>query len=401
MRKPVGAAVAITTIGTLPVFMLSTQAVLIRADLHLTASRLGLALTTFYVASTLSSGLAGRVADRVGARLSNYAAGGLATGSLVLLAVNPGSYPMLVVAMVLGGGSNALAQVSSNQLLAGAVPPGRMGLAFGIKQSAVPLATLLGGLAVPVFGATVGWRWGVAIAVLLCSAVSLAAPLAAARTGRLTVRTPARTGERLVTGPLVVLGVATALASTAMNAHANFLVLWASDRGMGVRSAGLLLATASLASVASRIWAGVAADRRGGRNLVVVAAQVAAGASGLLLVSIGSTPGLVAGAVIAFALGWSWPGLLMLAVVRAYPAREAAATGMVQTGAFVGGASGPALFGLLAEHAGYHVAWLAGAGSLLASSVCFGLGRRLLVRAVDGRGPVERSAVDVPTSSAG
>lgn len=386
MRRPVGAAVAITMVGTLPAFMLSTQAVLIREDLHLSAGRLGVALTTFYVSSALASPVAGGAADRAGPRLSNSIAGALATISLLLLAVNPGSYPLLVLAMMSGGGSNALAQVSSNQLLAGAVPPGRMGLAFGVKQSAVPLATLFGGLAVPVLGATMGWRWSVAAAVLLCLAVSLTAPLAAARSRQATHGGRSRVGrERLVIGPLVVLGIATALASSAMNAHASFLVLWATDRGMGVRAAGLLLAAASVASVATRVWAGVSADGRSGRNLVVVSLQVAAGAIGLLLVSTGTPACLAAGAVLAFALGWSWPGLLMLAVVRAFPAREAAATGMVQTGAFVGGAAGPVFFGMLAQHAGYHAAWLGGVGALLCSSACFAAGRRLLVRMVDRR----------------
>src|SRR5690606_19508698 len=51
----------------------------------------------------------------------------------------------------------------------------RQGIAFGIKQSAIPLATLLGGIAVPAITLSVGWRWtyvaGATFAVLAAALV--------------------------------------------------------------------------------------------------------------------------------------------------------------------------------------------------------------------------------------
>ena len=47
------------------------------------------------------------------------------------------------------------------------MPARRRGAAFGIKQAAAPLATLLAGLAIPVFALTLGWRAAFLAACLL------------------------------------------------------------------------------------------------------------------------------------------------------------------------------------------------------------------------------------------
>lgn len=33
------------------------------------------------------------------------------------------------------------------------------GLVFGLKQAAIPLATMLGGVSAPAIAVTLGWRW--------------------------------------------------------------------------------------------------------------------------------------------------------------------------------------------------------------------------------------------------
>ena len=54
---------------------------------------------------------------------------------------------------------------------------------------------------------------------------------------------------------------------------------------------------------------------------------------------------------LAFATGWAWPGLFNLAVVRVNPSAPGAATGITQTGTYLGAVVGPVLFGVVAEHA--------------------------------------------------
>jgi hypothetical protein len=91
------------------------------------------------------------------------------------------------------------------------------------------------------------------------------------------------------------------------------------------------------------------------------------------------TPALVIGTVLAFGLGWSWPGLLQFAVVRLNPSAPAAATSIVQMGVYGGGFIGPVGFGFIAAHASFPTAWLAGACSMLLAAALMVLGRRMLV----------------------
>jgi hypothetical protein len=66
-----------------------------------------------------------------------------------------------------------------NWLLVRSVPTGQQGLAFGMKQAANPLAASLSGLAVPVLGMTVGWRWAFALVGLLAALAAVTLTLCA------------------------------------------------------------------------------------------------------------------------------------------------------------------------------------------------------------------------------
>jgi predicted MFS family arabinose efflux permease len=108
-----------------------------------------------------------------------------------------------------------------------------------------------------------------------------------------------------------------------------------------------------------------------------VAWQLVIGAVGLAIMAIGETPALVAGALLAIGVGWAWPGLLLIAVVRVGRDTPAAAAGMLQAGAFAGGAAGPALFGLVVGAFGYRSAWLVSGAALTAAACLLIVARRI------------------------
>src|SRR5829696_7279082 len=62
-----------------------------------------------------------------------------------------------VLRHVIAGLANAVSHTAANLSLAREVPASRQGLSFGIKQAAIPVATLLAGLAVPTIAVTLGW----------------------------------------------------------------------------------------------------------------------------------------------------------------------------------------------------------------------------------------------------
>lgn len=379
------AAVAMTTLGALPIFLLSAQSVLVRDDLRFSEPQLGLAVSAFFGAAALTSLVAGSLTERLGRRRSTVVAGVLAAVSTLGIAVAAMSYPVLLALLVVSGVANAALQMTANVALMRSVPPGHQGLAFGVKQSAVPVATLLGGLAVPTVGILVGWRWTYAVATVAAVLVivgGLRAPgrnPGASRAGK--------RGERAPTGALVVSAVAMALASAAVNSLGAFLPAWAFQVGLAPGTAGLLLAGASALCVVSRVVLGLAADRRSGRNLPVAAGLMALGAAGLVLLSFGDVVTLVAGAILAFAIGWSWPGLILFAIVRVGRDSPAAASGAMQAGAFTGGASGPVLFGLLVAATNYPTAWRTAAAVLFVAAALLLVARRLFLADLARRPP--------------
>ena len=93
------------------------------------------------------------------------------------------------------------------------------------------------------------------------------------------------------------------------------------------------------------------------------------------------------GAAVAFGSGWAWPGLFNLAVVRLNPSAPAAATGITQTGVYVGALTGPIAFGLVVDAWGYGMAWSLAAASSVGAAVGMGFGRRQILRWRDGYRP--------------
>ncbi|MEQ3541454.1 MFS transporter [Pseudonocardia tropica] len=218
--------------------------------------------------------------------------------------------------------------------------------------------------------------------------VALAALFACPRTD---ARPAARAGKGdRATAALAVIGAASGLAAGTATALGIFLVASAVDRGIDPGTAGLMLTLGSVVGLSVRMLHGWLADfreqarrneyqHRSGGHVAVVAASLAAGAGGFLLLAVPGTPALVVGVVLAFGLGWAWPGLLQFAVVRLNPSAPAAATSIVQVCVYAGGFAGPIAFGSLATHAGFPTAWTVNAVAMLVSAALMLVGRRMLV----------------------
>lgn len=380
--RPILSAAAMTTLGALPVYLLSAQSVLVADDLNFGAVQLGLAVSAFFAAGALVSVILGPLTDRLGRRRSTVIAGCLAGASTAGIALAAVSYPALVALLALAGVGNAAMQITANAAIARSVPHGRRGVAYAFKQCAVPVSILFGGLAVPTAGVLLGWRWTFG-ATAVCASLVVVGGLRLSREQHPGTRTTV-TGQRPPTGALLVTAVAMTSASAACTSLGAFLPAWAFEVGLTPGTAGLLLAAVSAMSIALRLGAGLAADRRRGRHLRAVTIHLVIGAAGLLLLSVDGVASLVSGALLAFAIGWSWPGLLLYAVVRVGRDRPATSSSAVQAGAFAGGAIGPVLFGVLVGATSYPTAWRAAAVAMLMAA---GL---LIVAARMFRGDLER-----------
>ena len=378
LRRPLRAATGAltTTIAvSIPVFLVGGLAVQISDELGFSPAGLGLAVSAYFGASALASVPAGALVERYGSTLISRAAIGLSAASLLGVAAGARSLWSLVAILALGAAANALGQLASNSSLAVHVPPRRQGLSFGVKQAAIPVCTLLAGVAVPAVALTLGWRWAFVLAALLALSVIPLVPAGEKHVGR------RRAGDhRQATGALIVLGVAATLAAAAANALGTFLVDSAVARGISPGPAGLALTLGGAVCALARITGGWQADRLPGRQVGVIAGLLASGAVGLALLAVPGVPALVAGVVLGFGLGWAWPGLMNFAVVRLHPQAPAAATSITQTGVYAGGCLGPLGLGAVASVAGYPTMWVVAAVAMVSAAGLMIVGSTLLRR---------------------
>lgn len=394
----VGLAIAAAAAGVMPVFLTGALAVQLEAGLRVNATVIGGAVATFFAASALSSVQAGRLAEGVGPLRVMLAAIGLAGVSLLGLGLLTHGLVALLLCLALGGLSNGAMQPAVNLLLSRSVADHRQGLAFGIKQAAIPSATLLSGLAVPALALTLGWQAAylaatglvVLVGLVLASAGRRLVPGPPRRAGAPDLdparpRTPPAPARGFDPRPLVPLAAAMACAVAASNAMGAFVVSGAVHDGVSPGLAGVLSAAGSAVGLSCRVGFGWHADRSALRgreasltHLGTVARLIAVGALGYACLAVGRTALLVPGVLVAYGAGWGYNGLFNLAVVRAYPHSPARATGVTQVGTYVGGMVGPLGFGLIADHLGFEVAWSLCAVLALVAVAAFWSGRRQL-----------------------
>lgn len=420
-------AIVAATVAVLPVFLTGALTVQIRPGLQVTTGDIGIAIASFFGASALCSATSGRLAERAGSVALMRVAAVVSLVALCGVAALADHLWSLALFLAVGGVGNGAMQPAVNQLLTRSVPGGRQGLAFGVKQAAIPASTLLSGLAVPVLALTLGWRaaylaaGAVAVAVMvglhllrrrLAAAGTVNAPGVAPPAGRASdvgdrsggdrpgrATGPEPRGVDLVgtrdapgpagasTRPLLVLAAAMAMAVAASNAMGAFVVPSAVAHGVAPGLAGLLSAAGSVTGLTSRVTFGWRADigpNRGvtaaRRHLRTVSLLIAIGVVGYLALGSGIAALLVPATLLAFGAGWGYNGLFNLAVVRAYPRSPARATGITQVGTYIGGMVGPLGFGLLVDHQGYDLAWVVCAAVAAVGAGVFVLGRRSLGR---------------------
>jgi MFS family permease len=366
-RRSIAAAVATTILVVAPLHLLGALAVLVRDDLGFDTAALGIVFAMFNVGGILASIPGGNLAERLGPRRAMIASGTVTAVAALTIAALVQTWWQLVAAMTLAGVANGMGQPAASLGLARGVRSTRQGLAFGMKQAAVPAAGILAGLSVPLVGLTVGWRWsyaGIALGVLLIASTAPRTPhtvvTASATSARTGTDVPAPPPPSRRTGPSASLIVAFAFGSASATTIPAFLAETAVDAGYSTSAAGIAVAGGSALGLMSRLLAGVLADRRSGGHLRVVALMLAVGTLGSIGLAFASAGPIVfaLGTAIAYAIGWGWPGLFLYSIVRLHPERPGAATGRAQAGATIGALLGPLTFGWLVTVTTFRAAWL-------------------------------------------
>ena len=380
--RAVAASIACLTASVMPGFLAGALGSDIKDEFAIGDTGLGMTLAATYLISGVASIHAGELSDRMGARRSLLLSMWVTVAGYLAVAVLARSFPTFLVSMAVAGAGLTLAGPAAKVLVAQHVSTGRHGVAFAVHMSAIPLAPLLAGLTVPLVGGTSGWRWafvgGAVLAVvgILMLPAEMRAPeprpaSAAAAPGRFA---------HVRLAPLFAFGASATLASSAVFSAAAFFVVNSESAGISEDSAGLLLSATSAGVIVARILLGVMADRGRTGDILTVAVLLVASAGGYALMA-ADTPWLYAlGGQIAIILGWSWPGLMVLALVRMNLHAPGLASSFAVGGLNLGAVVGPAAFGAISDAASSPVALVVAAvWTFAAASLCL-LGRLIQQR---------------------
>jgi MFS family permease len=370
-RRALSAGMTIVITGAIPGFLAASLAPRIRHDFAFGDSALGAAAAVFYIVSMAFSPGLGRLVGRIGPERGMRMSVAATVVACVGIAALAHSAIALALLLALAGVGNAMASPAVSTMLKHEIPAQRQGMAFGAQQSGASLGALLAGLALPLVGIPLGWRWAYfGVALLALGAVALVpggVPHVEA-----SPRRDHRRGFTAVHG----LAVAAALASAAGVGFIAFLVTFSVDHGLSEVAAGLLLGGVSLCATVSRLVLGVLADRRGQEPLAPLAVLFTLAAGAYLLLIPGTPALIVVAALLVGTLAWSWPGALNLAVVQRSPDAPAWGVGVMMTGLFAGAVGGPLVVGLLAEHDHFAAAWVLCAALVLLAAATVSLTRR-------------------------
>jgi MFS family permease len=379
-RRAAAAAVTVTTAGVLPAYLVGVLWVQVSADLGVGTSLLGLLVAAFFATSAVSALFAGALVRRLGTVPVVRLAGSTAAVAMLGVALAGSDPAVLVAALVLAGWGNGIGQPASNDLIARSVSPDRQGLAYGLKQAAIPLSTLLAGVAVPLVAIPLGWRTAFGIGAVLALLVVLSVPGQRRLGSAGSSSPPSEAAGPFRRVPLYVLAAGFALAAGTGNALGSFFVTTAVAGGIAPATAGVLAAVASGTGALARVLVGWLADRVRTRWLLVVAAQMSVGGLSYALLGTGVEALIAVGAVVGYCTGWAWAGLSTYAVTRMHHGMAAQATSITQGGMGLGAAAGPLAFGGLLSVSSYAVAWTATAALAVVAGLVVVLGRHLLLR---------------------
>ena len=349
-------------------------------EFSLTRAQLGTIVALNTILAGLLSPLAGKFVDRVGGGSAMQVLLALSAAGFALTAIAPG-FVVLLVAAAVGGAAQALANPSTNKVIAYRYEPDRRANVTGIKQSGVQFAIFFGGLSLPSMAEWLGWRWAIVTVVL--TTIGVALWMRVVRQGISSGRGDAvTTGSRAFSGAvpwLTIYGLLLGFSGSA----SFFLPLFAEEElGQSVRVGGLALALAGITAVFGRVlWARYAEKGSRYRRTLAVLAALAVLGMWSFTIADSSLVFLYVGSVLMGAGASSWNSVGMLAVIDDSAATDTGtASGWVLLGFLVGLGIGPPIFGLTFDSTGsYMTMWMIAAG-VAAAAVALMAGWKLADR---------------------
>lgn len=376
------ATLTVQSLAAMCLLTLPVVAPAVARTLGVSPAYVGLYVALAYAGAMVASLTAGGAVRRFGAIRASQA-GLILCAAGVALCTFPHVAATAAGALLVGLGYGPITPASSH-LLVRSTPAHRMSFVFSIKQTGVPLGGVLAGAIVPGLSDFSSWQWAfliVAAATLAC-AVGIQ-PLCAALDAdknpaqRLSLGNGLAGPLRLVFShrSLTVLAAVSFLFSIAQLSLTTYMVTYLhEDMGIGLVTAGFMLAVAQTAGVAGRLVWGYVSDRYTGpvNTLALLALLIVVCAAAIPFIGTGSTWLLLALLSVFGGCAIGWNGVYLAEVARQAPAGQASvATGGTLSMTFLGVVVGPPLFGVIASV--FHSYALAYASLAVPAGLCLWL----------------------------
>jgi len=324
----------------------------LKSDYGLTLTETGVVLAAVGIGMLFTLLPWGLVADRVDERWV-IATGLTGAAALLVVASTTDGFTTVTAALIGVGALGASVNAASGRAIMAWFPSTELGLALGIRQTAIPIGGALGAAVLPVLGSA----GGTSAAFVFLGAACLTGAIVAAVFVRGGAGAEPELGD--VTQPLRdrfmwLLGAGTGLFLLAQIGIIGFVVLFLHEhRNVSKEAAGAVLATIYVLAVAARIGSGTISDRLGSRigPLRTIGVALAIGTAAVAAAIDAPLALLIPLFVVAGVLSMSWNGLAYAAAAEAAgSARTGAALGFQQTllGVVVAGA--PPAIAAVAEH---------------------------------------------------
>jgi MFS family permease len=338
---------------TLPVI-----APVVAQTLQVSPALVGLYVSVTYAGAMVATLMGGATVARMGAiRVSQWGLVLCAVG-LVLCAV-PWLPAMVLGAVLIGLGYGPITPASSH-LLARTTPPAQMSLVFSIKQTGVPLGSMLAGAIVPPMALLIDWQLSMGVVAALCLVCA-----GASQVLRADLDSDRQADARIRWGSLIepirmvlahralfTMASCSFMFSMVQLSLTTYLVTFLhDDLSYGLVAAGLALSVTQLGGMGGRVVWGYVADRWLGarRMLLLLASMMALGALASAFLTTDTPHGVVIAILVGFgasAIGWN--GVYLAEVARrAPPGMASMATGGTLAFTFLGVVLGPPMFGAL------------------------------------------------------
>lgn len=260
------------------------------------------------------------------------------------------------VGPAIGGAVYGYSQPYTNLLIMKECSNRIHGFAYGLKQAAIPAATLISSLAVPIIAVPLGWRQLFGIIAFFTLIYSL---FLAKNSQTIISKSQNKSTAKLkLNWHLSMLALTGSLGAMVGNSLGGYLIISLTDSGFSLTAASFIAAVSSVANIIVRIIAGVAADRGKKSPYRYLEFMFVFGMIGTLFLLTNINSIQIIGSILAYAGGWGWAGLLHYVTGAAYPGKERQATAVSQMGVSLGASFGPLIFGCLFSYAGAQIAWI-------------------------------------------